>query len=337
MKVDQLDPQTLDRDSCDELAAVANAASAIDSPHLTAVSGAHEQSRLRYGWDDRGTDHLLVARTDAGELAAYAEIELPRWDNQHLAAVGLQTHPGQRGIGFGSALLAEALHIIDEAGRTLLLSDAWADSHRARFWERRGVEGASRAAQRRLVTAELDWAHLDRLLADSEAASAAYEIVPLPMPAPDELIPGLLDLHRAMNDAPLDDLDIEDDVWTDERLRGYELAMTHRGIRLQRLLARRLSDGALGGHTVVAVEDERPWLGFQEDTAVVRGHRGHRLGLRLKVAMLKMLADAEPQIKQIDTWNADSNHPMIAVNDALGCRVVGHGLDVQQEISRLGR
>ena len=30
-------------------------------------------------------------------------------------------------------------------------------------------------------------------------------------------MPGMLDLHRAMNDAPIDDLEIEDEVWDDER------------------------------------------------------------------------------------------------------------------------
>ncbi len=52
-------------------------------------------------------------------------------------------------------------------------------------------------------------------------------------------------------------------------------------------------------------------------------HRGHRLGLLLKVAMLELLAATEPGLERIATWNAASNAPMIAVNDALGYVVQG--------------
>jgi hypothetical protein len=52
---------------------------------------------------------------------------------------------------------------------------------------------------------------------------------------------------------------------------------------------------------------------------VLAAHRGHRLGLLVKLAMLDFIAEQEPQVTVIDTWNATSNAPMIAVNDALGC------------------
>ena len=47
-------------------------------------------------------------------------------------------------------------------------------------------------------------------------------------------------------------------------------------------------------------------------------HRGHRLGLLLKAAMLEWLAEAEPAVDRIETGNASANTHMIAVNDALG-------------------
>ena len=39
--------------------------------------------------------------------------------------------------------------------------------------------------------------------------------------------------------------------------------------------------------------------------------------------MMRWLAEQEPQIEAIDTWNAESNDHMIAVNERLGYRVVG--------------
>ena len=66
-----------------------------------------------------------------------------------------------------------------------------------------------------------------------------------------------------------------------------------------------------------------PGSGHQMLTGVTREHRGHRLGLLVKVAMLEVLRAAEPQLERIDTWNAESNRYMIAVNEALGYTVLG--------------
>jgi hypothetical protein len=75
----------------------------------------------------------------------------------------------------------------------------------------------------------------------------------------------------------------------------------------------------------VIVDPEAPSWGFQELTAVTRPHRGHRLGLLVKTAMLELLAQAEPQLEFIMTGNAAANDHMIAVNEQLGYEVAGPG------------
>ncbi len=68
----------------------------------------------------------------------------------------------------------------------------------------------------------------------------------------------------------------------------------------------------------MVVDPADPGWGHQLITAVTRKHRGHRLGLIVKIAMLDLLATAEPQLERIVTWNAQANEHMIAVNEALG-------------------
>jgi GNAT superfamily N-acetyltransferase len=332
MRIDVYEPADVDAGTAEALAVLRNAAMAVDAPHLSPVSAEHVRLSLRYGHDAHPVPHLFVAVSDADDLVGYAEVHVSAWDNPHLASVELDTHPEIRGQDIDDLLYKAVVDKVSFLGRTLLISDAWVGSHREAFWLRHGFAVASRDAQRRLVTADLDWHKLDALHDKSVAASQDYDIVALPMPAPADLMPGLLELQRAMNDAPIDDLDLEDDVWSEERLRRYEQAMTARKIRLHRLFARRRSDGQLGGQTVVALDIERPHLGFQEDTSVVRSHRGHRLGLRLKIEMLRRLADLEPQIERIDTWNAESNTHMLAVNDAIGCFVVGRVAGMQKRL-----
>lgn len=327
-----LDAAALTDDEARALAGVGNAAAAADAPHLDPVDA--EQVRLRhaYGHDMHPTQGLLVARDDTGRTLGYAELRASHWDNPQLFFVDLETHPDQRGRGVGDALLAAVEERARSERRTRLIADAWGHSHRHAFWERHGWRVGSWAANRRLVLADLDHARLAELMRLAEAASPDYELIELPNPAPDELIPDLLAVHLAINDSPLDDLEVDDDQWPVQRLRGFEQAMTARRSRMHRLLARRTSDGVLAGHTVVIVDESRPTFGIQEDTAVIRGHRGHRLGMRLKIAMLALLAEREPQVDHIDTWNAESNRHMIAVNDALGCVVVGRGVELQHTL-----
>ena len=94
-----------------------------------------------------------------------------------------------------------------------------------------------------------------------------------------------------------------------------------RGERAYRVIARHRQTGEVGGHTIVATHPLRPEIAGQGDTAVARQHRGHRLGLLLKIDMMRWLAEAEPQLKIIQTWNNVDNRFMINVNEALGYRL----------------
>ncbi len=331
VEIVELDPTSLSDADAGALAQVANAAEAVDAPFRAPVDAAYVRRAHLYGHDMQPTHGLLIAH-EGERIVAYAELHTSVWDNTDVLFVEIEEHPDFRGRGIDDRLLERALQRGRSDGHTKVLGSAWVGSHRLAFWERQRFPIAARDANRRLVLADLDRPRLAQMLTEAEAASPGYELVDVPNPAPEELLPSLIAVHDAINDAPLDDLDIEDDAWPTERVRAYEQAMTARGMRMHRLLARRTSDGAAAGHTVVVVEDDRPHIGAQEDTAVIREHRGHRLGIRLKIAMLERLAELEPQLDYIDTWNAESNTHMIAVNDAIGCFVVARGNEVQKRI-----
>ena len=293
-----------------------------DAPHQPPPTAVAHRRMVRHGWDGRGPEQLWLAHDD-GELVAVADIWMPHWDNRQLAYLDGQVRPDRRRQGIGSALFEEAAAAAKTAGRDSLLAEAWTDSPGGEFLQRQGFRSAQHNVQRRLSLLSTDDARIDHLHDEAATHAVAYELVPLVGAAPPALRKEMVELFSAINDAPLDDLDIEDDVFTEERLRCFEEAQTAMGQRLYRLLARRIDDGAWAGHTILTVDPSRPTWGGQGDTSVLRAHRGNRLGLLLKTAMLRWLREEEPQLEQIDTWNAASNTAMIAVNDALGCTVVG--------------
>jgi hypothetical protein len=115
----------------------------------------------------------------------------------------------------------------------------------------------------------------------------------------------------------------EAQTWDAARVRLDERRVAAMGLRAHVVAARGPGDGELAALTQVCVDPAIPEWGFQELTAVARPHRGRRLGLLLKLAMLDLLAAREPQVTQIVTGNADGNRHMIAINEQLGFRVLG--------------
>ena len=304
--------------------------SAVDSPWDHPWLPDRYEMMLRRGWDGEPSQPFLAMVGD--RAVGTAHLHLSERDNTHLAWLWLAIRPDERRRGYGSAFFELMAEQARRAGRTSLGTDGWESERTTAFAARFGLERRSQGIMRRQHLAELAPGQVQRLFDEASAMAGDYELVRILGRTPAELVEPMAELMAVINDAPTDDLDIEDEVFTPERLAAYEESTITRGNRLYRLVARHRGTGELGGHTVVAVEEQRPSLADQHDTAVARAHRGHRLGLLLKAGMLLWLAEAEPQLETIDTWNAESNDHMIAVNEALGYRVMGRELQFQRDL-----
>jgi len=159
------------------------------------------------------------------------------------------------------------------------------------------------------------------LLADAQPHAAGYSIRRWTGPTPADLVNGVCVLFSTMADAPHDEA-YEPETWDAARLAADEERAAARGSRDYSIAAIHDNTGDMAALTQVTVDPAQPpgWA-HQQITAVTRAHRGHRLGMLLKVMMLGWLAEAEPQIRHIVTYNAVPNQYMIAVNEALGHRV----------------
>lgn len=319
-------------DDLDHLGAamrIVNEVRAHDAPWERPWIAERWDAFLRRGWDGEPPAPYLM--TADGRAVAYGSLSTSERDNTHLAWVGVEVLPDARRRGYGSLLLERMIQEARTLGRTSIGIDAWESERALAFAARHGLGQRSQAIMRRQHLAEVERTLLQKLYDEAAGAATDYELVRIVGRTPSHLVEPMVELVAAINDAPTDDLDIEDEVFTPERLAAYEVATLERGSRLYRLVARHRVTGALGGHTVVAVEQQRPAIADQHDTAVAVAHRGHRLGLLLKAGMLLWLTEAEPQVETIDTWNAESNDHMISVNEALGYRVMARELQFQRD------
>lgn len=309
---------------------VLNAAYRADCPWLPELTTYRRQMLVRYGWDQSPEQHLLACVD--GVTVALAEVELGQWDNRDLAWIYLVVHPEHRRRGVGSAFLTEIFERARRADRTKIGGAWWQTPATEAFAQRHGFELASREIYRCVTLADLPVGFVGAAYAEAAPHAGDYELLRIEGCVPAVMLPAVAEVTASINDAPLDDLDIEDEVFPVERIQDYQDATIESGHRLYRVVARHRDTGELGGHTVVVVDCERPQLAHQHDTSVARAHRGHRLGLLLKADLMRWLADAEPQVVSIDTWNAESNEHMIRVNERLGYRALGRELAFQRRL-----
>jgi len=309
---------------------LANAVAAADSPWRHASTVFRQEMEMRHGWDGEVGRFFLAEA--GGEAVGGLAVHTSEYDNLDLAWLGIDVHPDHRRRGHGTALVEAAYGVCRSMNRSSLGSDGWESERVAAFAASVGFEKKSQAINRRQHLDELPDGLAAKVYDEAAAVAADYELLTFDGPSPDDLVEAISVMSAAINDAPLDDLEIEDEAYPPDRIRAYEAAQLASGFRFHRMIARHRGTGELAGHTVVVVDGERPELGEQHDTSVVRDHRGHRLGALLKSAMVLHLAEVEPQLRTVDTWNAESNGHMIGVNELLGYRVMGRELQYQRRI-----
>ena len=254
---------------------------------------------MRHGWDGEVGRYFLAYRPGASEPSDRAAVHTTDYDNLDLAWLGVAIHPEQRRRGYGNAGLRRRFDVcrLDGAdqGRLGRLGPR---AHRAASPRRCGCRAEVRSPSTAVSTcASSSRAWPTGCTPRRSRTPATTSSSASTAPTPEELLRGLAEATAAINDAPLDDLEIEDEVFTADRVRAYERAQLDSGFRFYRIIARHRATGEIAGLTVVTV-DSRDAVPRLPARHLGRARApGHRLGLLLKADMMRWLADAEPQLE----------------------------------------
>ena len=297
---------------------------AHDAPELPPpcpVGHAH-----RFSWPGY-VQHAWIVR-DGSEVAAAAHLALPQRDNLHHGFSAVLVAPEHRRRGLGSRLLRQVTAHARADGRSQLAFGAGARPGAAvpgsSFLRSAGARLAMVEKRRRLVLPPADPERLRDLAAAAQRASRGYRLVQWTGPTPPRWRADLAPLIGDMStDAPTGDFNLEPRHWNADRVAERDAAAVASGVRSV-VTAARAADGHLVAYTEASACVVQDGFGSQGDTLVARAHRGHRLGLRLKLANLELLGREHPEVRAIDTFNADDNRWMIAVNEAMGFVPIEH-------------
>jgi GNAT superfamily N-acetyltransferase len=256
----------------------------------------------RIAWlaSDRDGNPVGSAYLRLNSKAAYA----------HLAELELAVHPAERRQGVGAELLAVAAAAGREHEVRTILADATAGSPGDHFLANRGFT----------VGLTLIFARLEL---------ATYAEPPVPEPdgyrleswsgvVPDELVETYAESRKAMDDAPLGDIDYGAEIWDVDRVRHIANVVERRGEHLLTTAAIDRSTGSIVGYTELVVPADAKGDAQHYGTAVLPEHRGHGLSLWMKAASIRSTRSAYPDLAGLLTDTADTNTPMQHTNTTLG-------------------
>lgn len=283
--------------------------------------------------------HAYVAHAD-GEVVGGGMLSLPQLDNRTTASPDVWVPAERRRRGIGRALHAAMVDDAVARDRTVLQAavhegpgEQGEDLGGPGFTAALGYEVALVELQSRLDL-PVPAATLDALAGAAAPHHAAYALRSWEGPVPEDLVEAYVALDAIVDvEAPSGDLDIEPlhadvEVW-----RHKERESAAQG-RRNVSTAAVTPDGDVVALTELWANDHDPARLNQWSTIVRRDHRGHRLGVAVKVANHRRAQERFPEARQVVTWNAESNAHMLAVNVDLGYRVVERTWSVQLRLGR---
>ncbi|WP_194202013.1 GNAT family N-acetyltransferase [Glycomyces albidus] len=338
LRIVPIDP--LNRDQVNGWIRTQRAVTEHDLPGEPLPSPGLQRLRLLL-WPDSLDVERYVPVQD-GKVVGALELVMPTQDNQHLVQLDLEVHPQHRRRGIGTALLEFAERRTAELGRDTILTAA-VDSleHGPRFdhagqhfAKARGYKTVDQEIHRRNDLTLVGDDELGRLYADAWEKAAGYELVQWIGDCPDDVIDGYAALcERMYTDPPQgEELDIRPAEYDAARIRNTEWTLKERAQTQFMTAVRHVESGELAGMSGIVVYPGEELHAFQDDTIVEEKHRGHRLGMILKIANQRLMRKYRPQIRYIHTWNAEANDHMIAINEAMGYRALCRDLDVQKKL-----
>jgi GNAT superfamily N-acetyltransferase len=191
------------------------------------------------------------------------------------------------------------------------------DTPAMKFWEALGFRCAYVEMRSLLDFSAVDWSALDSM-AGSAPVGYRLECHRGTLPA-DQLEPYAA-AKAVRRDADLPDLALRPSSYDAQRLAASLDTLNRRGMKPYLVMAVHEVSGTVAALTEVVTPVQHPTRADQYDTIVIPEHQGLGLERAIKARMLLELRAAEPDLAEVQTWNALENDPMARVNADLGFR-----------------
>ncbi|MFF0183760.1 GNAT family N-acetyltransferase [Streptomyces sp. NPDC005244] len=248
---------------------------------------------------------------------------------RHLAELEIAVHAAERRRGVGGALLDAATTAARADGRRSLVAQAGTGSPGDLFLAARGFRRVLALTYARLPLPDLDLTQIDAV---AERPHPGYALTHWDGVVPPALAAGFALSRRAMDDMPMEETDYGTVVWDVDRVVAVAEAVLKRGEALHTVAVLDRTDGSVVGFSELVVPGDGRGDAQHYGTGVLPEHRGHGLGLWMKAESIRLARERYPELSGLLTDTADSNAPMLAINDALGYLPTHRAVEYQRDL-----
>ncbi len=334
--VREWDPQTAPSEEIDSILATLNAAVSVDLPDDPPWRA--ESFREYLSVTMPGERRVCWVAEPSPGSGARGEPILGQANVLLLGDMGvldLVVHPAARRSGLGRELLGAAVRRAFAEGFRSMGVEVVGGTPAVDFFERYGFRCAFVEIRNVLRMSTVDWQKLGEMAA---GVSSGYRIEFYPGGPPADLYEGYAEAKEIVRDSyEVGDLELRPSSYDPERLEASVRTLHARGLQPYIVIGIHEQTGEVAGLTEVVVPAQRPTRADQYDTVVVPKHRGYGLGRAMKARMLFELRSAEPQVTDVQTWNAIENEPMLRVNAELGFKVDRQWSEYEADVADLAR
>ncbi len=354
--IDQLViPATIDAPDAGDFIAMTHIRNVVEADAIGSRGHTYEPSERLPFWQNPYVPLTsFVARVD-GQVVAWAVYEAPIADGSTHVLFEIEVLPSFRSMGIGSALFDRLNALCESDGRTtqqafvMHKTAGGSETLRSptgfgsvplanpetRFLLHRGfrLEQVERVSRLDLPMEAVSFAA--SLAAAAEAVGSDYRLTNWAGRTPEKWVSGMALLYQRMStDAPMAELESAEEHWDDARVHTLDELRATSPRTMLVTAAEHVATGVLAGFTELYVPPETERSVEQQNTLVLKEHRGHRLGLLLKLANLHLLAETHSGHPSVTTLNAEDNRPMLDVNEEIGFVPVAYGGGWKRELSR---
>jgi mycothiol synthase len=235
----------------------------------------------------------------------------------------------RRREGIGSRLFEAICTTSADEGRSLLIWETFDAVPAGEAFSRWiGAQPARVNRTSELALSDVNWPMIEAWIEARLAREMGYRLEMIDGVFPEHLRADAATFNHIMQTAPRDGLAVGAVMISPDDIAELDRALVEAG-RLRWTALMRDAAGECIGGTAVAFEPWEPGLVLQQNTGIDPAHRGLGLAKWAKAAVLKRIREDCPGAQRIRTGNAFSNAPMLAINNALGFKVIGTTTDWQ--------
>ena len=239
--------------------------------------------------------------------------------NEHIMRNLLYVLKDYRNQGIGLSLLKLATKYSEKHGKSLMMTGTSQEDGRKAL-KKLGAKEALSMRESRADLNDVDWKMIEGWAKEGPTRSPDCKLEFFTK-IPDEILEDYCKVYTEIsNQAPLEELEIGDTVYTSEFWRKQEQKLEETGITWLSAIVRD-KNGNIAGLTDVYYEPAHAPLIYTGFTGVQENYRGSGKGKWLKGAMFLRIREEYPDVKIVVTTNATTNAPMLAINEQLGFKI----------------